>query len=292
MKTVYLTKGLPASGKSTWAKSMLKEKPNSYKRINKDDLRAMFDDNHWSKGNEKFVLRMRDLFVLEALKDGKHVIIDDTNLHPRHETRIRQIVKEYAKETGQHIRVEVKFFDVSVEECIRRDLKRMRSVGEQVIRKMYRQHLAPNIVKGPEYKVQDATLPKAIICDLDGTLALLNRNPFDASTCDQDELNVPVANIVKTFKEKGHAIILVSGRMDEYKPQTLLFLEKHQIPYDELLMRKAKDMRKDSIIKREIYQQHIQGKWYIEFILDDRNQVVDMWRSEGLVCCQVAPGDF
>lgn len=143
MKTVYILKGLPASGKSTWSRNKLKETPNSYKRINKDDLRAMLDDNYWSKGNEKFVLKIRDLMIKEALAAGKHVISDDTNLAPRHETRIRQLVKEYCKKTGENVKVEVIFFDVPIEECIRRDLKRTHSVGEQVIRSMYKNFFAP-----------------------------------------------------------------------------------------------------------------------------------------------------
>ncbi len=292
MKKVIIAKGLPASGKSTWSKQLIQENPGVYKRINKDDLRAMLDDSHWSKGNEKFVLHARDTLIKYALSEGKHVIVDDTNLHPRHEIRIRQLVDNYKKETGQQIQVEIKFFEVSVEECIKRDLKRPISVGERVIRRMYRDFIAPKIVQQEKAIAQDENLPKAVICDLDGTLALLNRNPYDASNCDKDELNDPVANIVKTFKEAGHQIVLVSGRSDEFKPQTLVFLEKNKIPYDALLMRRAADKRKDSEVKLEIYEQQIKDKYYIDFVLDDRNQVVDMWRSLGLVCCQVAPGDF
>jgi hypothetical protein len=67
----------------------------------------------------------------------------------------------------------------------------------------------------------------------------------------------------------------------------------HQIPFDELLMRKTGDNRKDSIIKKEIFMEHVQNKYFIEFILDDRNQVVDMWRNDlQLPCFQVYYGDF
>ncbi len=293
MKKVYITKGLPASGKSTWAKELIAEKPNVYKRINKDDLRAMLDAGKWTKNNEKFVLKVRDMIILEALKDGKHVIVDDTNLHERHEIRIKDLVKEYTKETGHQVHVEVKFFDVPLAECIKRDLQRPHSVGEAVIRRMHKMFLTTNDDPRGMYRLaQDETLPKAIICDLDGTLALLNRNPFDASTCDQDLLNTPVANVVKNYKNLGYEIILLSGRQDKYKEPTLVFLEKHEIPFDQLIMRRSADQRKDRIIKKEIFDNQIKGKWFVEFILDDRNQVVDMWREEGLVCYQVAPGDF
>ncbi len=73
-------RGLPGSGKSTWAKQMVTENPNSYKRINRDELRMMLDNGYTSNGNEKFVKQVRDMLIVKALTDGKHVIVDDTNL--------------------------------------------------------------------------------------------------------------------------------------------------------------------------------------------------------------------
>ncbi|MGB0522329.1 MAG: AAA family ATPase [Flammeovirgaceae bacterium] len=293
MKKVLILKGLPGSGKSTYAKQLVTEQANRWKRINKDDLRAMLDNGHFSKGNERFVLKMRDIMIREALLDGKSVISDDTNLHPRHETRIRQVVDAFCKETGHEVAIEVKLIDTPLEECIQRDLKRMASVGERVIREAHKKYFLKREGRGPFYAEQDETLPKAIICDLDGTLAILKRNPFDASTCEEDELNQPVYDVVKSYHEKGYRVILVSGRMDTYKPQTLTWLEKYQIPYDELIMRREKDMRKDAAIKREIFETHIKPNYFVAFVLDDRNQVVDMWRNElGLACLQVNYGDF
>ncbi len=283
-------RGLPASGKSTYAKQLVAENPNMYKRINRDDMRAMFDVNHTSKGNEKFIRRMRDILILEALKDGKHVIVDDTNLAERNITRINQIADEFSKEHGHEVRVEVKDMETSLAECLERDRKREKRVGEKVIRKMHRQFYG-----GKErYMEQDISLPKAILCDLDGTLALLNgRNPFAAVKCEEDGLNTPVAQVVFTYKKLGYTILLLSGRSDAYKEETLRWLAKHEIPYDNLWMRPAEDTRRDSIFKRELYEQNIEGKYFIEFILDDRNQVVDMWRDElKLPCFQVYYGDF
>jgi len=293
MKKVLILKGLPGSGKSTYAKQLVSEKRNMWKRINKDDLRNMLDVGHHTKGNEKFVLKVRDMLIHETLLDGKSVVVDDTNLHPRHETRIRQVVSAYCQETGHEVVVEVKLIDTPLEECIKRDLNRMASVGERVIREAYNKYFLNRDARGPHYTAQDETLPKVIICDLDGTLAILKRSPYDASNCEKDILNKPVYDVVKSYHEKGHRIILVSGRMDTYKEPTLKWLSNHQIPYDELYMRQAKDMRKDSLIKQEIYHEHIKPHYFVEFVLDDRNQVVDMWRNElGLACLQVNYGDF
>lgn len=145
-----------------------------------------------------------------------------------------------------------------------------------------------------EYRKQNEDLPKAIICDLDGTLALINnRSPFDASKCERDLPNIPILNLVNNYKSLGYKIILLSGRDGTYEFQTKSWLQTNEVLYDALWMRKPKDYRKDSIIKEEIFIEKIEDNYYIEFVLDDRNQVVDLWRKKlKLPCLQVFYGDF
>jgi len=92
MLKVILTRGLPGSGKSTWAKSIVSKNPNSYKRINKDDLRAMIDNKYHSDDAEKLILHARDQLIMLFINNGKHVIVDDTNLSDKHYNRIKQLV--------------------------------------------------------------------------------------------------------------------------------------------------------------------------------------------------------
>ena len=167
-------------------------------------------------------------------------------------------------------------------------------VGERVIRKLHRQFYGNGNSRDPEYSPQDETLPPAVMCDLDGTLAILNgRNPYDGSVCEDDILNQPIYDILKNYHNLGNKVLLLSGRMDSFQPQTERWLAKHNVPYDMLIMRKHTDKRRDSIIKQEIFDEHIKGKYFIRFVLDDRNQVVDMWRQDlGLPCLQVYYGDF
>ena len=289
MKKVIIMRGLPGSGKSTYAKQLVAEAANIYKRINRDDLRAMLDNGHWTKGNEKFVKQVRDLLIVKALEEGKHAIVDDTNLSPTTEAHLRQLVTDFNKRRNDTVKVEVVEMQVSLEECIARDAKRPNPVGAKRIREMHRLFFAEKATF-----VQDDTLPRALICDLDGTLALMNgRNPFDAAQCENDLLNQPVAHVLKTFQTLGHKIILLSGRKEEHKPQTINWLQKHNIHYDMLEMRREKDGRQDAIVKRELFDTYILGKYYVEFVLDDRNQVVDLWRNDlGLTCFQVNYGDF
>jgi predicted kinase len=280
-KRVVVLRGLPASGKTSWCKEQIDKNPGRYKRIAKDDLRAMYDNSRWGKGNEKFILKTRDALILLALQDGYHVLVDDTNLLPKHEETIRELVQ------GQAI-VEIKdFTHVPLETCIERDRHRQNYVGEEVIRKMYRDFLAPKPQLLPVY---DETLPDALIVDLDGTLALINdRSPYDAAKCEQDLVNEPVRMIIASAQA---SILLVSGRSEQHRPQTERWLQKHAIGYSHLYMRAEGDSRKDAIVKREIYEQQIVGKWNIKFTIDDRKQVVEVWRSLGLTCFQVAEGDY
>ena len=152
-----------------------------------------------------------------------------------------------------------------------------------------------NLIAGlPHYQEQDDTLPPAILCDLDGTLAIIHdRSPFDAKRCETDLLNIPVAEIVKTYHEKGVKIILMSGREDSSRSQTMNWLSYNKIPYNALYMRKTGDIRKDSVVKKELYEAHVKRQFFVQFVLDDRNQVVDLWRLDlGLLCLQVNYGDF
>lgn len=268
----------------------VESEPGRWKHISKDNLREMLDFSHWSKGNEKFVLKVRDLLILEALDSGYHVIVDDTNLHSKHEKRIRELVKGKAK-------VEIKdFTHVSVKDCIANDLKRSRSVGEKVIREMYDKFLKPKPADPPEY---DPNLPDCIICDLDGCLALGieagHRGPYDWHKVGDDEVDKAVREVVWRFIE-GYTVIFMSGRDGSCEKQTLKWLrERAAIPYEpiNLFMREAGDNRKDSIVKRELYEQYVKGKYNVLFVLDDRDQVVQMWRNElGLKCLQVAEGNF
>jgi hypothetical protein len=239
--------------------------------------------------------------LIEALLDGKHVIVDDTNLNDRPVERIKNVVRKFNTDHNQQVQVEIKEMNVSLEECLERDKSRDKKVGDEVILKMHRQHIIKDSGVGPKhdkkhpmYRAQAPFLPKAIICDLDGTLCLMNgRSPFDASRCDEDLPNIPVVNMVKNYHQLGYKIILASGREDTFKPQTMAWLERYGITYEMLIMRAARDFRKDAIIKKEIFTNHIEGKYFVELVLDDRNQVVDLWRNDlQLPCFQVFYGDF
>lgn len=135
---------------------------------------------------------------------------------------------------------------------------------------------------------------KAIICDIDGTLAHMNdRSQYDWDKVGDDVVDKTIKEILRTFYSTSeYDIILISGRDDVCKQITERWLDKNYIFYDGLYMRKHNDNRPDEAIKKEIYDKHIKDKYDVEFVLDDRNKVVKMWRELGLKCLQVAEGDF
>ena len=136
-------------------------------------------------------------------------------------------------------------------------------------------------------------IDKAIICDCDGTLCLLNgRDPFDFESAANDLLNKPVASLIRMYKNEGHEIIILSAREEQFKSLTENWLKQYSIPYDHIFLREDTDFRSDDIIKKEIYEQKIQSNWNIEVVLDDRNRVVKIWREIGLTCLQVNEGGF
>ena len=292
MPKLIMTKGLPASGKTTWAKEQLSDR---VKRVNKDDLRAMLDNSKWSKANEAFVLSVRDYITRYALLGGFDIIVDDTNLAPKHEPALRAI----AEETGAEFEVK-DFTDVKLATCIQRDYERPNSVGEQVIRTMYNSfirkkgHVA-QYVKPP----YNEDLPNCIIVDIDGTLAhIVDRSPYDYTKVSEDVVDENVAQIVRKYAQRDIQdlpdtyIIVVSGREDACRTETEQWLADNRIPYDEFYMRKSGDQRNDAIVKKEIYDEFIKPRFNVRFVLDDRDRVVKMWREEGLKVLQVAEGDF
>ena len=299
---VIILKGLPASGKTSWAKEQILLTPNKYKRVNKDDLRSMIDADKHSDESEKIILRIQDALILQFLEEGYNVIVDNTNLSPKHETRIKQLVGKKAD-----VLIKDDFTYVPVEECIKRDSQREKPVGGKVILGMYNQFLSNGVdiktldkefsnKKHAQYpKVEhDDKLSDCVVCDIDNTVATMNeRSPYDLDRVDEDSVVEPVKKIVCLLNEYvTKNIFYCSGREDKCREKTEKWLNDNGLPKGALLMRKTGDFRKDAIIKKEIYEENIKGKFNVLYVLDDRNVCVRMFREQGLTVLQVADGDF
>lgn len=138
----------------------------------------------------------------------------------------------------------------------------------------------------------------AILVDIDGTIALRgDREPHDHEASMEDAVNWPVVKVItSTWMGQDWLIVLMSGRQEKYRDVTEYWLWRHGIfacpVRPPLFMRATKDQRKDSVVKRELYEACVAPYFDIQVVFDDRQSVVDMWRELGLTCFQVAKGDF
>jgi len=302
MPTVHLTIGLPASGKSTFARQLVAESGNRMRRVSLDDLRRMLDDNDGSvrlgKDYEETALAVQDATVLAAVNGGFDIVVDNTHLVSRIPNRLKRVVCGRA-------RFEIHdFTGVDVEECIRRDKLREKTVGEDVIRRMdtrlksakdgwWRHPERLNDVPEPAAYVPDPSLPAAVLADIDGTLALhAGRGPYEIDKCETDLINPEVRRVLELCAGAGDRIVLLSGRQSEFRAHTLRWLAAHRVPFDELWMRAEDDRRSDDIVKAELFDAHVRYRFAVRVVLDDRDRVVALWRRMGLRCWQVNYGNF
>lgn len=305
MPTIHITTGLPASGKTTAARELVAAAKGRMRRVNLDDIRAMLDgtgpDRVWTKAHEATALDVQDAAVRSAIAGGFDVVCDNTHLTPSIPKRIK------AAAAGQAEFVVHDFTHVPLEECIRRDAQRgPASVGETVIRRLADNHRKAtrngwrltadwlNDQPTVEPYEPDPSLPAAILCDIDGTLALHDgRGPYDFERCVEDKLNTAVLRALWSFRlANDDRIVLLSGRQEEYRPHTEQWLAQHQVPYDELWMRAAGDRRRDDIVKAELFDQHVRHRYAVRVSLDDRDRCIALWRRMGLSSWQVNYGNF
>lgn len=291
MPKVIITRGLPASGKSSWADEFIAQNPE-FVKIEKDEIRKesrLFKDGVYNhrRGDESIVIKERDRQIHRALSRGNSVISADTNLVQKHIARISDIARQYKAE------VEIKsFLDVPIKELIERDKKREDSVGEQVIRRMFHDQ----VKKMPTYLKYDPDLPFVVVCDMDGTLTLgpKERNAYEWDKVANDDINLGVAHVLDGVRIINYAkVFIFSGRDSICRPETEEWLERHDIEYDALFMRPQGDNRSDEIIKAEMIEAHLKDQYNVLIWFDDRVRVSTMLRDVyGINVAQVGDTRF
>lgn len=303
MTKLVLTRGLPASGKTTWALAWCAEDPANRVRVNRDELRHnLYGVWFGPPVDEPTVTVAQQAAVRALLRKGKSVVVDDTNLRRSYFKAWMELAAECGAEFDWH-----DLTDVPLQTCIDRDgarhIRGERYVGTAVIRSFHDRYLAsrqpflvPELGTSREvetYVPNEDNPDRTWIVDIDGTLALMTgRGPFDTSRYMEDRLNRPVARVVHALREAGYWIIVTSGRDEEFREVTERWLESAGVIYRDLVMRPRGDTRRDDVVKRELFWEHIAPRYAVYGVLDDRDRVVEMWRSLGLTCLQVAPGDF
>lgn len=298
---VILLRGIPGSGKTTWAKMVQSHYPaGAVARINNDDLTAMLfgsTNTNFTPNVGKTLETLRSKMLDSLLRNPsvKMVIVDNTNLNTRPIGALEQV----ALNNGADIEVDDRFLSVPLETCLQRNALREDPVPESVVLKMGRQarRLTPwaSSIPATQPYHNDPALPHSIIVDIDGTLAQMHpgRSPYEWSKVGMDSPNPSVVSAVKAMRSSGVEVIIMSGRDGSCRGETERWLEEHVGENLTLHMRAAGDSRPDHLVKHELFSDHVADKYHVKCVFDDRDQVVNLWRRRlGLPTFQVAEGDF
>lgn len=305
MTELVVTRGIPASGKTTWARAWVAADETNRTRVNRDDLRQTLygRDAPLPHGLEEALTAAQHAAVRALLVAGRSVVVDDMHLNARYVRPWMQMADDLGA------RFWVKEIDCGLAQALRWDEERGdaggRRVGETFIREAYMRLRSSGPLDltrpGPDpdrYRYwPDLSLPPAWMFDIDGTLAIMDgRGPYEWERVGEDRPNPPVVEALRAHRATGDIIVLMSGRDSVCRPQTLAWLAEHlgsfgPVPID-LVMRPEGDSRKDAVVKVELFREHVAPNYNVRGVYDDRDQVVEAWRSIGLPCFQVAPGAF
>jgi len=272
---VVVTRGLPGSGKSWFAKELI-DSDKSYVRVNRDEIRLTLYNGKFSAKNEELTTAVRDSMIDAALLSGRNVVVDETALSPS----VMATLKLKAEAHGAEF--EIKEFNKPYEDCIRDDLTRANPVGHKVITRMYLKYIKPK-----EKKLYEQTegLPSAILVDIDGTVANCDsRSPFDTNACLQDRPNNHVISAVVSLS-RDHRVFFITGRDERFREKTTTWIKRHVFPGDywfKLHMRADADKRKDYEVKEEIIVNEIIGRYNVLVCFEDRPRNLRMMRRLGL----------
>lgn len=292
--------GPPGCGKSTWALDYLQAHWNrdTLVRINQDE-----------QGKQQH----HEIFN-QALADRKDIVVDRMNF----DTKQRNRYLNPAKQAGYDTRIIV--FHTPMEECLQRC--NGRTNHPTIKNKQDAQKAVSFFFKNYE-RVQDSEadevlrqgwkprkFAKAIVCDLDGTMANVEHRRGYVRADDladgekfrpnwkkffEEMVNDPVnewCREITSMMTERYPIIFATGRPADYEEHTKLWLDMNNLYGQFLFMRQAGDYRKDSIVKEIILEFEIKPRYNILFVLDDRQQVVDMWRKHGYTVLQCDAGEF
>jgi len=285
--------GPPGSGKSTYAKT------TQATYINQDSQ----GKNHLNLFNE-------------ALSRKEDIIVDRMGFDKGQ--RARYI--DPAKAAGYE--VNIRTFVVPRKVCFERVMARVghETIKDEVaarsaINLFFAKYDKPTDAEGKlefvQYGSQDLggvvrTKPKAIICDLDGTMCNIDHRLHYVKKnvegvkpnwymffkgIPRDTLNEWCADLVRRYSG-DHQIVYCSGRDETTREVTEKWLKEQGVWFGHLFMRSAGDHRPDNIVKEILLDFDILTQFDPVLMIDDRQQVTDMWRRRGFICLQCAKGDF
>lgn len=294
--TLHMMRGVSGSGKTTRANTL------DAVVVSRDTIRASLTgrrDKFAGDGAfESKVTREQTRLVRDLLIARKDVVIDDTNLVLKHARKWANMANDYGHEFKVH---DVK---VSLLKAMANNGRQLAGgwVDPEVITRQFDRACWDEVVADATHPfvdwsplVRDPKLPEIVTCDLDGTLAILadGYSPYDPNHYAHDKVNLPVEVVLDWAYERTNVWFL-SGREDTVRGRkdTVEWLDYVVDGDRKLLMRAEGDMRRDDVVKVDLVNKHIRGKYNVLFHLDDRDRVVKALRTIGITVFQVAEGNF
>lgn len=296
-KKLIICRGIPGSGKSTWAHAWVAESPTTRVRLNNDDIRRMFGP-YWIPEREKLVHDTKYHTALNAMARGFDIVVDNMNLNPKEIEFWNDVVKGFNNiQDGYNYTVEFKdFFDISLEECLERDQRRPNPVGEKSIREIWKRYKhfiqTTNVERYVDNLVKDdPTKPYCLVVDMDSTLCFnTNKRPwFGEGAAEGMMKDIPNLGVLRLVESWSGYLVIATGRDTSQAEVTKKWLNKHGIFPDEYYFRMEGDYRKGVEVKKEQIEK-IAEKYNISAIIDDCQPIVDMYRSMGYTVLQPNTG--
>lgn len=316
-KVIILTRGIQGSGKSTWAKKWVAEDPLTRIRYNNDDIRHMQGvywptDKQALNKKEKIVIKIKN-FIISSYMDAYYdIVVDNMNLNPKEYEYFNALIAEFnANHSDVQYSLKFEDFIIPVEECIARDAQRPNPIGATVIKQTYNRYRNEMIkIETEKLLAKEAQigfnplLPGCIIADMDATICFnVTGRPFfgksAAENMPNDKPNMPVIKLIQNYLKcanEADRVFIITGReeTEDIKNATYDYVKKH-VSTDSrivILMRPDKNHEAGTIIKKMLYDTYIKDKYNVDYVLDDSQKIVDMYRDMGLTVLQPNAGKF
>jgi len=156
---------------------------------------------------------------------------------------------------------------------------------------VYKGSMAAPVITDPRIKTLKGYNPGDVtdscyIVDIDGTIALINnRSPYDGSKAHTDVVNTPVTDLLHLFMDAStaHKMVYSTGRSEKYREVTEQWLKANGLWFEGrtlLYMRPEGEKKPDAEVKYDNYMEHIDGKFNVKLVLEDRGRVVRMYRDD------------
>lgn len=326
--TVFV--GLPGSGKSTLAREILQREGFNGVSLNRDDLRTELFGEAYHEGNperekEALVTKTLDERFERAMKEGKHLVDDNTNTNRRFLHKLLERARSHGAE------IELIPVEVSIDEAKRRNRARGanggRFVPEHVIDKMA-QNLYDNngVMKDVLFNEKvtlfvDKVTPgmelverfnreaekrypilgnEVVALDFDGTLSFnaealwthitnpeLPKKNWDGFYSSDSPINFSVLELIRALRLRGYAIFLFTGRQDSYAAETIEALERYGAPISRLYMTREGDFRGDYTSKVSMLERVRAEGFEVIHSVDDRPSSIRVWEERGISVSRV-----